>query len=685
VYESHLGCNERSIVEGHYSLLVERSQRRELNYRADLDGLRGVAIALVVLYHLSEFRFPGGFIGVDVFFVLSGYLITRMIHSQVGRGEFILREFVYRRIRRLFPALILVLFLTMLLGAFLLEAYERTRLGLYVISAVTFTTNFLALSDTSYFFPTADQPLIHLWSLAVEEQFYVLLPLLLITVRRLRWSLRAALWVTTCLSMIANLVATSAGSELAFFLSPARFWQLGAGALVAVHTPMGNSVRKATSHFWTLTGLAALATLLSATFLINERVEYPGVAALIPTISAVVLLRENGFNSIVARLLSARPLRYLGLLSYPLYLFHYPLLTLFQAGATSLERTMSGLLAIAGATILAALTYHFVEHPIRFGGTGLPRLDNRLRSRHRSRKSSTWASLLCAGLLLAGLLGLVEYKALSRLPAGSLIADLNSAATKPNSDSRCHAKHEWQTSRHFSKNGCTDTDPSRSRTILLWGDSHAGSLAPGLRSYLDGVATDLVQITAGACEPLWDSRFFPSPQCSDIVDFAMSAVERIEPDIVILHSRWDLVLGSIDELGLDRETVIVDFLTSLRASGGSEILVVGPVPTFTAGLPALLLQEVQRNPSYELPLRSIQWVDPSSLKADRDLRNLATSFPAGVRYLSLIDGICNADGCLIRVGDDPRTDLLVWDYGHLTRAASEFLVRELIADALFDG
>ena len=335
------------------------------HYRADIDGLRALAILSVVGYHGFPQMVRGGFTGVDVFFVISGYLISGLILGDLERGRFSFRRFYARRFRRIFPALIVVLGASLLYGAVALAPDEFRELGKQAAAAAAFGSNILQWTEAGYFDQqAATKPLLHLWSLGVEEQFYIVWPVILVLAyRRARGAaLCASLLV---LSFGANLVLTHSSPSAAFFLPFPRFWELLIGALLAhaAHSAVPGSHSSAT-HAWRA-GLG-LALMLTGFLVIDADRAFPGGWALIPTVGTALVIAAPG-AWINRKLLSSKPLVFVGLISYPWYLWHWVLLSFARIANYGEEPPRSWrLTAIAASAGLAWLTYRWVERPIRF-------------------------------------------------------------------------------------------------------------------------------------------------------------------------------------------------------------------------------------------------------------------------------------------------------------------------------
>ena len=341
-------------------------------YRPDIDGLRAVAVLLVVGFHAFPglHAFSGGFVGVDVFFVISGFLISGIILDGVASGTFSYSEFYARRIRRIFPALLTVLSASMICGWFWLLADDYQDLGRHVAAGAAFAANFDLMSGRGYFGMDSNHlPELHLWSLGIEEQFYILWPLLLARIVRRPQAMPPLLAFLLLASLALNLLQTERGTLLSFYSPLTRFWELLCGAQLALYgrrTRMSgefdHSRRRLARNLISLAGLAMIGI---AVLNFNRDSPYPGWRAMLPVAGAAMLIGA-GSGSIVSRLLlSRRPMVAIGLISYPLYLWHWPILSFQNIICDAEPSRVLRLAAVTGSVVLAALTYQFVERPLR--------------------------------------------------------------------------------------------------------------------------------------------------------------------------------------------------------------------------------------------------------------------------------------------------------------------------------
>lgn len=374
----------------HSPVIAERnSSRTVLEHRTDIDGLRGIAVLSVVAFHAFPSTLRSGFVGVDIFFVISGFLITSIILNDIASDRFSFREFYGRRIKRIFPALTVVLTACLVGGAFLMLPDDFRLLGKHVVAGAGFLSNFALWQEANYFDVAAEsKSLLHLWSLGIEEQYYLFWPLLIWIASRLRLNLFTLFLAIFAISLALCVRWTPVNQVAAFYSPASRFWELAAGSMLAQLTlSMPRAVvfaeaaiagaissvifdRGAVERekvYRDFLSLAAFALITSSVFVITRRHEFPGWWALLPVFGTYLAINAGPQAMLNRLLLSNRVLVWIGLVSYPLYLWHWRLLVFarYLYGAAEPPVQVRGLLMTV-ALVLAWLTYRFVEFPIRF-------------------------------------------------------------------------------------------------------------------------------------------------------------------------------------------------------------------------------------------------------------------------------------------------------------------------------
>jgi peptidoglycan/LPS O-acetylase OafA/YrhL len=612
---------------------------RGLSYRADIDGLRAIAVLAVVAFHAFPSVLPGGFVGVDVFFVISGYLITSLLRQSLEDGTFRFSTFYARRIRRLAPALILVLAAVLAAGWTWLLTDELAQLAAHAASSVAFVMNLVLWSETGYFDTAAEQkPLLHLWSLGVEEQFYLIWPALLWAAWRWRRP-SFVIAIVALLSFAANVAVVHAAPTAAFYLPTSRVWELAAGGLLA---GMGPPRRGWIAQLLSLSGAALLALGVAV---IRPSMPFPGWWALLPAGGAALVIAA-GPRGWANGVLAARPLVFVGLISYPLYLWHWPILTfarMIEAGPLGLQRTAA---LVALAVVLAWLTYRFVEQPIR---------------RAHGRWVIVNLAVASAGVAAVALAVLTNQGSLPPRfpPQVQALVDFSYRYERPYRERACYLMPD-QSAAAFARE-CVEQTPAGLPLVVLWGDSHAAHLYPGLRRLQSARGFRIAQFTGSSCPPLLDIDTPTQPHCQSVNRLALAQMAALRPAIVLMAARWENYHWST--LG---ETV-----AAVRRATPARIVVMGRVPAWDARLPRLLFTYVRRHPQQPPPARMFFGVADWVWEVDRRLRERADE--TGVEYLSALDALCTDEGCLARVSE--RSDsVTAWDDGHLTATGSEYLV-----------
>jgi len=502
-------------------------QSSEISYRPELDGLRGLAILAVLGFHAFPERFPGGFVGVDVFLVLSGFLITALILEQRQRSTFRLVQFYARRARRLFPALIIVLAACLLFGWFALLPDELKSMGKHVATAATFSVNFSLWHEAGYFDrATALKPLMHLWSLSVEEQFYLLWPLALLLMLRWRGHKSTAVIVAlVAASFVLNLALSLGHPRADFYFPMSRFWELGLGCAWAflTHGPEESRWRldqisargaRPDVRSWLPAALPVLgvALILGTTFLFHSHMAFPGYAGLVPAAGALCVIAAPRRTWFQQHVMASKALVFIGLVSYPLYLWHWPVLsfaTILGSGAVPAIVRLEALLL---SFVLACAVFWLVERPIR-----------------AQRARRVYAPLGC-GLLALGAAGLTAYS----MPFLSHRFGPEADALKQGVTVNDKCRDIFPGARDF--NYCK-SNSLKSPAVIVMGDSRAQAVYDGVASQL-GRRYPLMLLGRGGCPPILNVRVHESvggtESCAETWDSFVRYVHELQPEVVVL-------------------------------------------------------------------------------------------------------------------------------------------------------
>jgi len=477
-------------------------------YRADIDGLRAVAILLVVWFHAANFK--GGFIGVDIFFVISGFLISTIIFKNFDSNSFSFVEFYSRRIRRIFPALILMLVGVFIFGWFALFPDEYKQLSEHIFQGSYFTSNFSLLKESGYFDSEAEtKPLLHLWSLAVEEQFYIIWPLLLWAAWKLRLNLLFVIIVVGVASFVFGLVQIQSDKAAAFYLPQSRFWEILLGSALAylaiyqknIFTNLSNS-RKLKD----ILSILGAALIIIGVFTITRNKNFPGAWALLPTFGSVLIIACGSGAWLNRVVLQNRFLVFFGLISFPLYLWHWPLLVFARIIESEKPSSLIRIVAVIVSIILAWLTYRFIERPIRFG--------------KYTKLKTIVLTVLMIFIGFAGYVGYANNGFISRNSIKNYQQQIDNAdilKTTRESDGSCD---------NFGLGvGILCLANSTQPEILIVGDSHATSLNSA--AYLKKSNLKTLLISIPDCLP-FEQYSRSSDKCANVAIQAKIAVSQIK-------------------------------------------------------------------------------------------------------------------------------------------------------------
>ncbi|TGK44556.1 acyltransferase family protein [Leptospira andrefontaineae] len=479
-----------------------------VKYRPDIDGLRAVAVLSVVIFHAFPSLITGGFVGVDVFFVISGYLISSILFKNLEKGTFSFFDFYSRRIRRIFPALIVVLFFCLTTGYFILLGEEYKQLGRHAVAGSLFFSNIALLKEFADYFDAAAElkPLLHLWSLGIEEQFYIFWPLTLYLAWRFGLNLFLVTLLTAIVSFVWNIAEFRANPVYSFYLPNTRVWELLLGAVLAwlqifkVET-IGDLLPEYFRKFefsnykisasvlkekkaQDLLSLVGFALILVAVLFYNKETSFPRFAALLPVVGAILIIVSGPHAIVNKKILSLKPVVFIGLISFPLYLWHWPLLsfaTIVESGTPAQEWRI---IAVFLAFLLSVSTWHFLEKNLRF------------------KEGKPILGLLIGLVIIIVLLGqdiykrngwewrIKEYKQNAQIFEGWQIDD--PACVQK-------FKSKFGDNIRYCLIGSVDRDPD----AILMGDSHANSLAYGLIRKFSEQGSNLLHMGTGGCPPFF--------------------------------------------------------------------------------------------------------------------------------------------------------------------------------------
>lgn len=525
------------------------------HYRPDIDGLRAIAVLLVLWFHGFPETLSGGFVGVDVFFVISGYLITGIILRGTDAGTFSFLHFYAQRARRLLPSLTVVLAAVLGAGWYWLWPAEFEQLATHAAAATAFIVNIVLWRESGYFDTATElKPLMHLWSLSVEEQFYLLYPCFLWLTWRFGIRRIVPILVVLGGSFALNMAWLQHDPSGTFFLPVTRFWEPAAGGALAwlqhVHRHAG--ARNTLPPWRQALPAAGLAAIAVAAFTLSGDEPYPGIRAVLPVAGAAAVIAAGPSAWLNRRIFAHRALVWVGLISYPLYLWHWPLLAFARLLHADTPPPLLRAGLMAAAVLLAWLTYRYVETPVRFGA----------KRRLRLGLTLTGLGVACAAAVTIRMGDGIP----SRLPddmAAMLAYRVN--LKQAYRETTCFLDPDQDAP---ALDACPDPWPGRNGTWLLWGDSHAAHLYPGLRETISRDGPTLVQRTASGCPPLEGETIMHAHICSKVRERIWQEIAAHPPEKVTLAAFWTEYQWS----------KLRDTVQRLRALGVREIEIVGPVP-----------------------------------------------------------------------------------------------------------
>ncbi|MER9880658.1 acyltransferase family protein [Mesorhizobium sp. M0118] len=558
-----------------------------IGYRADVDGLRAIAVVSVIAFHLSRSWLPGGYLGVDIFFVLSGYLITLILWREALKGQFSIVRFYERRIRRIMPALLLLLLVVTLAAIILLLPADLIGYAKSMLASISFVANIYFLLDTDYFARVAEaKPLLHVWSLGVEEQFYIIFPLLIAAFARF-WPRAAlpAIALLTLGSFASNCLALKiGGASPAFFLLPTRAWELGAGALVALLPPSRAPYGIIAGIVGSVGALAVVAGIVSSVEVLHS------IPVALPVVigTTLVLAAGQSKQSPVSQVLAARPLVFVGLISYSLYLWHWPVIVFSQYYLIRDLNPGEMIIAVLAMTICAIMSWRYVERPFR--------------SRIISARTVFLSAAAGAAALALVALVLIWSNGLPARMSGEAAAF--NAAVGTNYQ-RCPVANYVTigTSRACVLNLPT-RNPSDANIVLL-GNSHAQMYAPLWESIFAAKGLNGLMVTRNGCLPTVAANI--SRQCLDTANDNLRELDRLSNvQTVIVGLPWGYgesalidVSGETMDNRDDRALVLaLDDLIGHLQKSGKKVILIGPIAYPGWDLPS----EMSRSLAFGRPL-----------------------------------------------------------------------------------
>lgn len=653
-----------------------------MKYRPEIDGLRAIAVLPVIFFH-AGLAFPGGFVGVDIFFVISGYLITGIILSELRDGTFTIRGFYERRARRILPALFVVLAACTPFAWWTMRPDDFQAFGRGVIATILFLSNVLLWRETNYFAPEAElNPLLHTWSLAVEEQFYVLFPLLLVLLNR--WPPRMK-GLAIALLALASLTIAQWGSILGmssnglYYLLPSRAWELGAGALVAIGAPRLVHLRRGWAQIATLAGAMAM---IGSMLFYTENTPYPSFWTLAPVLGAASVAAFASSETLIGRALAWRPLVAIGLVSYSAYLWHQPLFAFMQRRLYDRETpAWMQLTLIACDLLLAWATWRWIETPFR------------KRSVVKLPSLVAFSLAGAAALIGFGAVVLLQDGVPRRFPKSLVAIDAYA------SQHEMYSPYRETCAGRTPESACWH-GPEDGERVQIWGDSHMIPLAWRLsesRAHLR-----VQEFTSPGCLPVPTDKAMDGSthSCNTLRDSTLAYLESHDLDAPLIYGgRWAVMTSTTDfdngeggiELGfsspwaddqynLEMAQTVRTVLEALIAKG-RKIVLVYPIPEVGWNVPNYLFWHRYYDKDSEQPISTSYHVQRARTAAANRMLDSVPDSPNLIRIRPM-DLFCNSvvEGrCIAELDGIP----LYWDDDHLNKYGAD-MVSEVIVRAMRD-
>lgn len=599
-----------------------------MKYRADIDGLRAFAVLSVILFHAGLTGLSGGFVGVDIFFVISGYVIAQSILGEIKENKFSILSFYAKRVRRIFPALIFTVLMAFIGSYFILLPDYFVNFSKSISATSVFISNLFFWKDSGYFSADAlSKPLLHTWSLSVEEQYYIFSPIFTYLVYR--YCPKYVFWtflIVLLSSLGLSIYATDKAPTANFFLPVTRAWELLIGAMLA-QTPPPRIQKKWIAE---ALGLVGLACLVYPVIVYNEATPFPGTAAILPCLGAALLIYSGTDHStLISKALAIRPVNVVGKMSYSLYLVHWPVIVGFYYLTLSRPDVSQFFYIILLTFGLGYISWQFVEKPFRH------------ISIETHLKKLLWGGVITIAFLFAlGQIGVMNKGFPHRF------SDFNQIKISGN--------EQWNKGTCFLDNNsdykiwqqdkCNLTPHTNGKKVLLWGDSFAAQYAPGIVANQSDIQYNLLQYTMAGCPPILSYYSYARPNCMPFNKHAIDLIRDQKFDAVILSAKWtDLHSRGFDELN--------STLSELDKLG-VPVIVIGQSPEFSIDVQIIKYHQKDKDTRHP-----DAWHVFFDLKINQELEDIAGSD----RFISPMASLCEGAICPFY-----KDGFLFEDYGHFS-------------------
>lgn len=644
-----------------------------MNYRAEIDGLRAVAVLPVILFHAGYSAFSGGFVGVDIFFVISGYLITSIILSEMEQGRFSIVNFYERRARRILPALFCVMAITLPFAWAWLIPSEFKDFSKSIVAVMAFASNILFWQTSGYFDSTVEsKPLLHTWSLAVEEQYYVLFPIFLLFAWRLgRRNLAALVLLLVIASLMLAQFTTHAAPDASFYLLPTRGWELGIGALAAIY--MGKNGQMTVSKVWSeFLGMVGFVLIAASIFMYDAQTPFPSVYTLAPTIGTALIILYCRKSTLVGWILTRKAMVGIGLVSYSAYLWHQPLFALARQRSANDPGLLTFTVLSLASIVLGYLSWRFVERPFRD------------RNSISQQQVFAFSAVGIAIFLCIGLAGYQTNGFREREKWDGIEHAFDTQGELGSGNRLCEKN---RIDSVLGPQVCVIGDRAKQPNGVLWGDSYAGALMHGLDAQLRRSGQAFYVVLSDGCIPVegaWRTRKGVEFNCveSRHRQFVDQLLRQDGIQTVVWIGAFSALLGSkpheeyvIDGVPAEHTVTkrrIVETLAKFEGAG-KRVVFIGNTPKFPEFVADYAIRRFAATGGD---------IDATVQKVSRT--NLARRINQGDvlaeahLYAKVIDGLqlfCDRDSCS---SHDADGRLLFIDNNHVSHIGSERLAKEVI-------
>lgn len=621
-----------------------------MQFRKDINGLRAIAIIGVIAFHFRPELLPGGFSGVDVFFVISGFLMTKIIFDGIQSNKFSLLGFYSARCRRIIPALTVLCFVLMLFGWFSFNAKDFDSIAVNGVGSIFFLSNVLYWSQSSYFGAEAHSNwLLHTWSLSVEWQFYLVYPIIILAATRIKDAFIAKILVISIMiiSLACSIFLTARWPTMSFYLLITRSWEMMAGGIAYfIGCKISNKFRKTTE-------LLGITLILFSYLYFTGSDAWPGFYAVVPVLGALLIIIANNNSIFTGNFLFQN----IGNASYSIYLWHWPVVAYLHSRSLAND-DLSVTLGVFASIVLGFISYFLIEK--------------------RSKSISITVTLSSAFALALAMFAInrtngadIAIRGAAKMPKSIYTAKYNPATYLESSINQNYLEKcnffDAASFKHKEKIDSSCTELKGQNGIFIWGDSHAQALGVGIRN--EFTTYPVYQIASSSCRPgiaadtATGGEFNVS--CNKSNEEALRLIKKVKPAVVVLAQRENHELN-------DYKSIIKE----LKFIGVKSIIVVGPMPQYDIPLPVIISERYWDSNITKIDQKEVK---KELFNTDLIMKGLITQ-KEGVKYVSLLDGLCENGKCVAKV--DSYNTPLQWDTGHLTPEGSYYITNRFLYDKI---